>query len=105
MMAVPLSRETRVFLVATLVVIVPLAALLCLLPGSTDAYWMWTMRDPRSAVLVGAVYAGATVYYTLALRSNDWTQATGGLDGIFTVSALLLLAVALHWDIVRPYHP
>jgi hypothetical protein len=65
---------------------------------------MWGMRDPHSAVLVGAVYAGATVYYVLAALSDDWMEAQAGLEGIFTVSAVLLLAVVLHWSIVRPWH-
>lgn len=84
--------------------IIPLAILLVLIPGSTAVYWMWAMRDPRSAILVGTVYAGATVYYVGAVRADDWLEAQAGLEGIFTVSAVLLLAVALHWDIVRPWH-
>ena len=57
---------------------------------------MWAMRDPHSAILVGTVYVGATVYYLLALRSDDWLETQAGLEGIFTVSAVLLFAVVLH---------
>jgi hypothetical protein len=99
-----LDPHTRRFLWATIGVIVPLATLLVLFPRHTAAYWMWVMRDPRSAVLVGAVYAGATLYYLLALLSDDWLEAQAGLEGIFTVSAVLLVAVVLHWEAVRSWH-
>jgi Domain of unknown function (DUF4383) len=99
-----LAAHTRRFLWATIGVIVPLAALLVLFPHHTAGYWMWGMGDARSAVLVGAVYAGATVYYLLAVLSDDWMEAQAGLEGIFTVSVMLLFAVILHWEIVRPWH-
>lgn len=104
-MRTPLLVETRLFHLAGLAVLIPLTVLLCLLPGGTGIYWMWEMLDPRSAVLIGAAYAGATVYFVLALRGDDWPQAQGGVEGICVVAAALLLPVALHWDIVRPYHP
>src|SRR5574341_2080796 len=88
-----LKSHTRRFMWATIGVVVPLATLLVLFPRHTALTWMWPVRDPRSAALVGAVYAGATIYYWLALRSNRWVEAQAGLEGIFTVSAVLLLAV------------
>lgn len=96
-----LAAHSRRFLWATIGVIVPLAVLLVLFPRHTATYWMWAMQDPRSAVLVGTVYVGATVYYLAALRSDDWLETQAGLEGIFVVSAVLLLAVVLHWEIVR----
>jgi hypothetical protein len=99
-----LTSHTRRFMWATIGVVIPLAVLLVLFPRHTAVYWMWVMRDPRSAVLVGTVYAGATVYYLLALLSDDWLETQAGLEGIFIVSVVLLLAVVLHWDAVRPWH-
>ncbi len=99
-----LATYTRRFLGATIGIVAPLATLLVLFPRHTALTWMWPVRDPRSAVLVGAVYAGATIYYWLALRSDDWLEAQAGLEGIFVVSAVLLLAVILHWSTVRPWH-
>jgi hypothetical protein len=99
-----LAQHTRRFLWATIGVIVPLAILLVLFPRHSAVHWMWAMRDPRSAILVGTVYVGATVYYALALLSDDWLQAQAGLEGIFTVSTVLLVAVVLHWQTVRPWH-
>jgi hypothetical protein len=100
----PLLVETRLFHVAGLAVLIPLTLLLCLAPGATAIYWMWEMADPRSAVLVGAAYAGASVYFLFALRGDDWPQAQGAVEGICVVAAALLLPVAIHWDMVRPYH-
>jgi hypothetical protein len=99
-----LTPHTRRFLWATIGVIVPLAILLVLFPRHSGVYWMWAMRDPRSALLVGTVYMGATVYYALALMSDDWLEAQAGLEGLFTVSTVLLVAVVLHWEAVRPWH-
>jgi hypothetical protein len=102
--AIPLASHTRRFLWATIGVVAPLAILLVLFPRHTTVHWMWVMRDPRSAILVGAVYVGAAVYYWLAVQSDDWLETQAGLEGIFTVSAVLLLAVIVHWDVVRPWH-
>src|SRR5438270_620842 len=98
---VGLTAGTRALLIATLVVIVPLGLLLYVLPTQTATYWMWVMRDPRSAMLFGPVYLGASIFYVIALRQNDWTQLQAGLQGLFVVSFLLLIPVALNWDTVR----
>jgi hypothetical protein len=88
----------------TVGIVVPLGLLLGLFPAHTAVFWMWAMSDPRSAVLVGAVYIGASIYYILALRLNDWEQTKAGVEGTFIVSAVLLAAVAIDWERVRPYH-
>lgn len=94
----------RALVWSILAVVLPWGLLLGLFAAHTSVFWMWAMRDPRSAVLVGAVYIGATVYYIAALRLNDWEQTKSGVEGAFVVSAVLLAAVALDWNTVRPYH-
>jgi uncharacterized membrane protein len=101
----PLTRGTRAALVSIILVVIPLGLLLYVLPTQTSVYWMWTMRDPRSAMFFAPIYLGSSVYYLLALRENDWQQTLAGWQGVFLVSLLLLIPVALNWDTVRPYHP
>ncbi|MGQ0550426.1 MAG: DUF4383 domain-containing protein [Armatimonadota bacterium] len=100
----PLTGQMRALVWSILAVVLPWGLLLGLFAAHTSVFWMWAMRDPRSAVLVGAVYIGATVYYIAALRLNDWEQTKSGVEGAFVVSAVLLAAVALDWNTVRPYH-
>jgi len=100
----PLTGQMRNLVWTTVAIVVPLGLLLGLFPAHTAVFWMWAMSDPRSALLVGAVYIGASIYYILALRLNDWEQTKAGVEGTFIVSAVLLAAVAIDWERVRPYH-
>jgi len=99
-----LSVEFRVLFWAILGVIVPFGLLLFLFPGGTGSYWAWVVPHPRSAILIGAAYVGATPYYLLALRENDWEQVRNGMGGLIVFSLVLLLATMLHWETFRPYH-
>ena len=100
-----LTAATRSLLWLILAVIVPLGVVLYFFPNRTDTLWMWTARDPRSAMLIGALYLAATVYYLVALHEDDWLQTQGGLEGVFIISVVLLMAVMWHWPEIRPYHP
>ena len=84
-MKTPLASHTRWFMFVVLAAIIPWAILLILFPRHTSVYWMWVMRDPHSAILVGAVYVGASTYYVLSMLHNDWPQTRMGLEGSFTV--------------------
>lgn len=92
-------------MIVTLAAIIPWGILLILFPRHTAVFWMWVMQDPRSAVLVGAVYAGASIYLLLALRHDDWPQTRMGLEGSLTVSLTLLVMAILHYGIIRAWHP
>jgi hypothetical protein len=101
-MRTPLILEFRVLFVAILAVIVPFGLLLYVLPSATPTYWAWNIGNTRSAILIGCAYVGATVYYVLALRENDWLQVRYGLGGLIVFSLVLLGATALHWNASRP---
>ena len=104
-MRTPLILEFRVLFVAILAVIVPFGLLLYVLPSATPTYWAWNIGNTRSAILIGCAYVGATVYYVLALRENDWLQVRYGLGGLIVFSLVLLGATALHWERFKAYHP
>jgi len=102
---IPLTLETKLLMLLALGGVILLGALLYPFPTETRLLWMWEMADPRSAILLGSLYFAASVYYIGALRVNDWTEGQAGLLGIFIVASFLLAPVALHWEVVRPYHP
>ena len=104
-MRTTLTIEFRALFLAILAVIVPFGLLLYLLPSATSIYWAWNIADPRSAILIGSAYAGATVYYVLLFLANDWFQVRYGLGGLIVFSLVLLAATAVHWETFKAYHP
>jgi hypothetical protein len=101
----PLILEFRLLFYSILGVIIPFGALLYFFPGGTDTYWTWPIPEPRSAMLIGAAYLGAILYYVAALHQNDWQQMENGLGGLIIFSLVLLAATMVHWDAFKPYHP
>src|SRR5207248_2317055 len=72
-------------------------------PGRADAYWAWTIAQPRTAMLVGSIYIAATIYYLMLLRQHDWAVVQISMDGLFLFSLWLLAAAMIHWDSFQPY--
>ena len=71
----PLIPEFRILFWAILSIIVPFGLLLYFLPGDTGVYWAWEIVHARSAILIGAAFLGAVLYYIMLLKQNDWLQA------------------------------
>ncbi|MFN8376906.1 MAG: hypothetical protein U0694_29035 [Anaerolineae bacterium] len=99
-----LTFEFRFIIVAILGVIVPFGAALYLLPTQTEVYWPWVMNDGRSAMMLGAGYLAAVIYYSIALRWNQWLRIKNAYWGLFTFAGVLLFATLLHWDQFRNYY-
>lgn len=78
-MTPPLTIPMRAPVWSILAAVAPWAILLGFFPAHTSVFWMFPMRDPRSAVLIGAVYIGATTYYVVALQMNEWEQTKSGV--------------------------
>ena len=100
-MRTTLIVEFHALFLAILAVIGPFGLLLYLLPSATSIYWAWNISDPRSAILIGSAYAGATVYYVLLFRASDWLQVRYGLGGLIVFSLALLAATAVHWQVFK----
>ena len=79
--------------------------MLYLLPSATSTYWAWDIANPRSSVLISAVYMTAIAYIFLVLRENDWLQVRNRLGAFIVFSLVLLGATAVHWEDFKPYHP
>jgi hypothetical protein len=102
---IPLSREFQFVFAAILVGISLFGLLLYLLPSETAFYWAWVIREPRSAILIGAGYSGAIFYYLIALRGHDWLEVESGLGGLMVFVLTLLIATMPDWERFKPYHP
>ena len=100
-----LTIEFRALLLAFLTVVVLFGLLLYLLPSATSTYWAWNIANPRSSILIGAVYVAAIAYILLVLRENDWLQIRYRRGGFIVFSLVLLGATAVHWESFKAYHP
>ncbi|MDQ3865026.1 MAG: hypothetical protein M3317_16305, partial [Actinomycetota bacterium] len=100
-----LTIEFRALLLAFLSVVVLFGLLLYLLPSMTPIYWAWNIANPRSSILIGAVYVAAFAYILLVLRENDWLQVRYRLGAFIVFSLVLLGATAMHWESFKAYHP
>lgn len=97
------ARETRFFLWLVVAVIGPFGLLLYLYPGGAGDYWAWTIAEPRTAMLVGAIYFTCGMYYVVLARQQEWLQLKASLRSLFVVAAWLLIAGMFHWEDFYPY--
>jgi hypothetical protein len=73
------------------------AFLLFFLPGFSANVWAWTI-PPFNARFVGAVYFAAYVPLILFWLNPRWTPGRLVLWMIFVFTALIMLAMFIHWD-------
>jgi hypothetical protein len=74
-------------------------------PADTAFFWAWVIPQPRSALLLGALYLAGALYYVLALRTDSWQAVQNNIPTLFLFCVVLLGAAMIHWDSLRPYHP
>jgi hypothetical protein len=104
-MRTSLTIQFRALLLAFLSVVLLFGLLLYLLPAATSTYWAWNITNPRSSILIGAIYVAAIPYILLVLRENDWLQVQNRLGAFIVFSLVLMCATAVHWESFKPYHP
>jgi hypothetical protein len=66
------ARETRFLIWLTIAVIAPFGVILYLYPSSAGDNWAWEIAQPRTAMLVGAIYFATSLYYVLLSRQREW---------------------------------
>lgn len=74
-------------------------------PADTALYWAWVIAQPRTAILLGALYLSGAIYYVLAFRLNSWRAVQHNVPTLIVFCLVLLGAAMIHWDSLRPYHP
>jgi hypothetical protein len=66
------SREARFLIWLTIAGIAPFGLLLVLYPRAAGDFWAWEIAQPRTAVLVGAIYFASAFYYGMLSTQRRW---------------------------------
>jgi hypothetical protein len=70
-------------------------------PGETDHRFAWTISSRMTAMLMGAGYGSAILFYTRVLFGRRWHRVALGFIPTTVFTWLLLAATVLHWDKFR----
>jgi len=99
------ATEVRTVIPAFRYLLVPFVALafgatwsLFLVPERTEDFFAWPIEPPLTAALLGAAYAGALVFFVLALREPVWAYMRIVVSAPLVLSTLMLIATLVHVD-------
>jgi hypothetical protein len=70
-------------------------------PGETDHRFAWTIASRMTALLMGAGYGSAILFYLYVLFGRRWHRVALGFFPTTVFTWLLAGATALHWDKFR----
>jgi hypothetical protein len=70
-------------------------------PGETDRRFAWTISSRMTALLMGAGYGSAILFYLRVLLARRWHRVALGFLPTAVFTWLLAAATALHWDKFR----
>ena len=70
-------------------------------PGETDHRFAWTISSRMTAMLMGAGYGSAILFYGRVLLGRRWHRVALGFIPTAVFTWLLLAATLLHWDKFR----
>jgi hypothetical protein len=70
-------------------------------PGETDHRFAWTISSRMTAMLMGAGYGSAILFYTRVLLGRRWHRVALGFIPTAVFTWLLLAATVLHWGKFR----
>ena len=94
-----LSREMRVLLLASGVLVVLAGVQLLVLSERTEDYFAWTIDPSATAAFLGAGYWAAVAVEGLAAIETRWERARVAVPAVFVFTTLTLIATLLHIDI------
>jgi hypothetical protein len=95
----------RAFAAVSAVLLFLAGFVLYVFPADTDRFFAWTIRPTMTAMLMGAGYLAATVFFVRLLRETRWHRVALGFPAIIVFSACMTIATALHWDRFNHEHP
>lgn len=105
------AKDDRILLVTRVAAVVVLAVLglawwaLYLHPAETDQRFAWPLQPEMTAMLMGAGYGSAIVFFVAVLVGKRWHRVTLGFLPTTAFIWLLVFATALHWDRFNHGHP
>lgn len=105
------AKDDRILLVTRVAAVVVLAVLglawwaLYLHPAETDERFAWPLQPEMTAMLMGAGYGSAILFFVAVLVGKHWHRVTLGFLPTTAFIFLLVIATALHWDRFNHGHP
>jgi hypothetical protein len=100
-----IAPQTRVYVWLLVGVLACWGLPLCLYPQGAVNYWAWQAVNPRSALLVGAIYFVSALYYIVLARQREWLQIRTCLKSLFVIASWLLAVAMVDWRSFYPYRP
>src|SRR5206468_4367484 len=100
-----LSRRVKLVYLVLVANGVPAFFLLTLASGHTADLFVWTVKPPASAQMLGVMYSNALVLVLLGLAQPTWarTRVAMLLIAVFAISATVVTFFNLHPFLVRPW--
>src|SRR2546422_7063079 len=92
---------TRVVAAVVVVILFTAWFALYLHPGETDHRFAWTISSRMTALLMGAGYGSAILFYLRVLFGRRWHRVALGFIPTAVFTWLLAGATALHWGKFR----
>lgn len=100
-----IAPQTRVYLWLLVGVLACWGLPLYLYPQGAATYWAWQAAEPRSAVLIGAIYFVSAIYYVVLACQREWLQVRTCLKSLFIIASWLLVVAMVEWKSFYPYRP
>lgn len=89
---------TRVVAVAVIAILALGFGVLFLLPDETETRFAWTIEPTFTAMLMGAGYGSAIVFFVRVASGTAWRRVELGFLATIAFAWLMTLATVLHWD-------
>lgn len=67
-------------------------------PDQTEEHFAWTIQSEMTAILMGAGYGSAMIFFVAVLFGRRWHQVTLGFLPTTVFAWLLGITTLLHWD-------
>ena len=90
--------STRVFAAVVTAILVTAWVVLYLWPEQTDRRFAWTVEPTMTAMLMGAGYGSAALFWTRVTAGRRWHAVGLGFLPTTLFTWMLLAATLLHWD-------
>jgi hypothetical protein len=92
-------RETRIFAIALIPVLLYASTVLVLFPGHTHDLWAWRIRAHMSSFALAVPYTAGIYYFVRLLLDGRWHRFAAGLLPVGTFVTAEGIATVVHWEL------
>jgi hypothetical protein len=92
-------RETRVFAMALIPVLLYASIALVLFPGHTDDLWAWRIKSHMSSFALAVPYTAGIYFFVRLLLDGRWHRFAAGFLPVGTFVTAEGIATIVHWDL------